>query len=74
MHCNIVNNDYQEDSRALYTFVLNKLFCQLDVSPQNVMFVKTFDSEFSCIKVWFTDKNSKPLKIEDKINFIFVIN
>ena len=24
--CNIVNNDYQDDSRVLYTFVANKLF------------------------------------------------
>ena len=23
-HCNIVSNDYQQDSRVLYTFVLNK--------------------------------------------------
>ena len=29
VHCNIVNNDYQQDSRALYTFIPNKLFCQL---------------------------------------------
>ena len=28
VHCNIVNNDYQEDSRVLYTFVPNKLFGQ----------------------------------------------
>ena len=24
VHCNIVNNDYQQDSRVLYTTVLNK--------------------------------------------------
>ena len=24
VHCNIVNNDYQQDSRVLYTFVPNK--------------------------------------------------
>ena len=29
IHCNIVNNDYQQDSRVLYTFVLNKAFGQL---------------------------------------------
>ena len=29
VHCNIVNNDYQQDSRALYTFVPNKSFGQL---------------------------------------------
>ena len=31
------------------------------------MFLKTFDSEFLHIEVWFTDQNSKPLEIEDKI-------
>ena len=25
VHCNIVNNDYQQDSRVLYTFVSNRL-------------------------------------------------
>ena len=29
VHCNIVNNDYQQDSRALYTFVPNKRFGSL---------------------------------------------
>ena len=26
VHCNVVNNDYQQDLRPLYTFALNKLF------------------------------------------------
>ena len=43
--CNIVNNNYQRDSLALYTFVPNKSFGQLlDISPKNVIFLKTFDS------------------------------
>ena len=29
VHCNIVNNSYQQGSRALYTFVLNISFCQI---------------------------------------------
>ena len=34
VHCNIVNNDYQQDSRLLYTFVPNKSFDSLlDISP-----------------------------------------
>ena len=75
VHCNIVNNDYQQDSRVLYTFVPNKSFGQLlDISPKNFIFLKTFDSEFSYIEVWFTDQNSKPLEIEDKINITLVIN
>ena len=36
VHCNNVNNDYQQDSRVLYTFVSNKSFGQLlDISPKN---------------------------------------
>ena len=47
-YCNIANSDYQHDSRFLYTFVSNKLFGQLlDISPQNFIIFKTFDSEFS---------------------------
>ena len=75
IHCNIVNNDYQQDSRALYTFVPNKTFGQLlDISPKNYVFLKTFDSEFSYIQVWFTDQNSVLLEIEDKIKITLVIN
>ena len=68
IHCNIVNNNYQRDSRDLYTFVLNKWYGQLlDISPQNFIFLKTFNSEFLYIEVRFTDQNSKPLDIEDDI-------
>ena len=75
IHCNIINNDYQEDSRVLYTFVPNKLFGQLlDISPKSFIYLKTFNSEFSYIEVWFTDQNSKPLEIEDKIKITLVIN
>ena len=41
VHCNIVNNDYQHDSRILYTFVPNKSFGQLlDFSLKNLYFLK----------------------------------
>ena len=51
-HCNVVNNSYQENPIFLYTFVLNKLFGHLlDISNENIKFLKTFDSEFSYIKV-----------------------
>ena len=46
VHCDIVNNDYQKDSRVLYTFVLNKPFGSLlEISPKNHIFLKTFNSE-----------------------------
>ena len=37
------------------------------------MFLKTFDSDFSHVELWFADQNSKPLEIEDKINITLVI-
>ena len=52
VHCNLVNNDYQQDSRILYTFVPNKPFCSLlEISRTNYIFLKTFISEFQEIKV-----------------------
>ena len=67
VHRNIVNrNDHQEDSRILYTFVPNKPFGSLlEISRTNSIFLKTFNSEFQTIEVWFTDQNSQPLEIED---------
>ena len=74
VHCNMVNKDYQKDSRVLYTFVPNKPFAALlDIPPTNHIFLKTFNSEYNEIKVWFTDQNSKPLEIEDRINLTMVI-
>ena len=74
VHYDIVNNDYQQDSRVLYTFVPNKPFGSLlEISPTNHIFLKTFNSEYDEIKVWFTDQNSQALEIEDKINLITVI-
>ena len=37
------------------------------------MFLKTFNSEFLYIEVWFTDQNSKLLEKEDKINITLAI-
>ena len=74
VHCNIIKNNYQQDSRILYTFVPNKPFDSLlEISPTNNIFLKTFNSEFQEIKVWFTDQTSKPLEVEDKINLTLII-
>ena len=74
VHCNIVNNDYQQYTRVLHTFVPNKPFGSLlEISPTNHIFLKTFNSEYNEIEVWFSDQNSKPLEIEDRINLTMVI-
>ena len=73
-HFNIINNDYLQDSRVLYTLVPNKpLGSLLEVSTTNHIFLKTFNSELQGIEVWFTDQNSQPLEIEDGINLTLVI-
>ena len=62
IHCNIVDNSYQQNSRILYTFVPNKPFGSLlEISPANHIFFKTLNSEFQEIKVWFTDQNKNAL-------------
>ena len=59
----------------MYKFVPNKSFVHLlHISPKNLIFLKTFNSELSYIEVWFTDKNTNPLEIEDKININLVVN
>ena len=74
VHYNIVNNDSQQDSRELYTFVPNKPFGSLlEISPANHIFLKIFNSEYDEIIVWFTDQNSKALETEDRINLTMVI-
>ena len=74
VHCDTVNNDYQQDSRVLYIFVPNKLFGSLlEMSPTNHIFLKTFNSEYDEIIVWFTDQNSQPVEIEDRINLTMTI-
>ena len=75
VHCNIANFDYEQDSKVLYTLVPNKPFDQvLDISPKDFMFSKPSNSEFSNIKIWFPDQNSKLLEIADEITNILVIN
>ena len=50
-HCIVVNNSYQQNSWAFYTFVCNKLSGQLlDVLLKMFIFLKLRDSEFSYIE------------------------
>ena len=62
VHCNIVNNGYQQDPKVINTF-----------APNNHIFLKRFSSEFQDLRVCFTDQNSQPLEIEYRINLTLVI-
>ena len=74
MHCNLVNNNYQQTSKVLFTFAPNKQFVQLiTISPHSLTMLNTANTEFSFIEVKFTDQNSKPLEIEDNVNMTLII-
>ena len=53
-------------------FQINLLVAYLKFLQQ-IIFLKTFNSEYDQIKVWFTDQNNQPLDIEDRINLTMVI-
>ena len=56
VHCNLVNNNYQQTSKRLFTFVPNKQFGQLiNISPHLLTMLSTANTEISFIEVWFTD-------------------
>ena len=73
--CHLVNNAYQQHSRVLLTFVPTKQYGQLiSISPHSLVFLKTMNTEFSEIEVWFTDHNNNALEIEDNVNISLIIN
>ena len=74
VHCNLVNNNYQQASKVLFTFVPNKRFGQLiTITPHSPTMLKTANAEFSVNEIWFTDQNNRPLEIEDNVNITLII-
>ena len=74
VHYNLVNNSYQRASKVLFTFVPNKKHGQLiTVSPLSLIMLKTVNTEFSFIEIWFTDQENRPSEIEDSVNISLII-
>ena len=74
VHCNLVNNNYQQASKVLFTFVPNKQFGQLiNIAPDSLTMLSTTNTEFSFIEVWFTDQNREALEIENNVNMALII-
>ena len=60
MHCNQVNNSYQQASKVLFSFVPNKQFGHLiTILPHLLTMLKTTNAEFQSIQVWFIDQNNR---------------
>ena len=73
VHCNVVNNNYQQASKVLFTFVSNKKYGQLiTVSPETLIMLKAVNTEFSFFEIWFTDQDNRPLEIEDSVNILLI--
>ena len=74
VHCNLVTNYYQHESKVLFSFVANKQFGQLiNISPNSLRMMNTVNTKFSSVEVWFTDQASKALEIEDDVNLTLII-
>ena len=74
VHCNLVNENYEQASKVLFTFVPNKQFGQLvNILPHSLTMLSTTNTEFSSIEMWFTDQNSEPLEIEENVNMTLTI-
>ena len=74
VHYNLANNNYQQASKVLFTFVANKKFGQLTkISLHSLTMLNATNTEFSSTDIWFTDQDSKQLEIEDNVNMTLVI-
>ena len=72
---NLVDNQYQQQSDVLYTFTPNKSYAKLlNLEPSNLVFLKTYNTEFDEIIITLTDQNVRPLEMEDKVNLTSLIN
>ena len=70
VHCNLVDNNYQQKSNVLFTFVPNNQFGQLiNIALHSLTMLGATNTEILFIEVRFTDQNSEPLKIEDNVNY-----
>ena len=75
VHCNLVNNSYQQASRVLFTFVPTKQYGQIiNISPHSLVFLKTMNTDFSETEIWFANQNNNALEIEDNVNISLIIN
>ena len=44
------------------------------VEQSNLVFLKTYNTEFEQIIITFTDPNGRPLETEDKVNLTLLID
>ena len=75
VQCNLVDNQHEEKSEVLYTFTPNKCYAYLlNVEPSNLVFLKTYNTEFDEMIITLMDQNGGLLEIEDKVGLALVFN
>ena len=74
VHCNAVHNTHQQASNILFTSVSSKKFGQLMFyEPKSPIILKTINSEFSYIEIFFTNQDNKPLEIEGSVSITLIV-
>ena len=74
VHCSLVNNNFQQASKVLSTFVPNKQFRQvINIAPHLLIMLNTTNTNISSTEVRFTDQNNEHLEIEDNVNMTLII-
>ena len=58
---------------CIHLFLTNSFGQLLNISSKKLIFLKTFNSEFSYIKAWFTDQSFNQIDLKDKINITLII-
>ena len=63
VQCNLVDNQYQQKSKILYTLTSSKSYAYLSsVEQSNLVFLKTCNADFDEIIIIFTDENGRLLE------------
>ena len=71
---NLVDNQYQQKYEVSKTFNPNKYYAYLlNVESSNLVYFKTYNTEFDKVIIKFADQNDRPLEIEDKVNLTLLI-
>ena len=75
VQCKLVDNQYQQKPEVLYSVTPNKSHAYLlNIEPSNLVFLKTYNTEFDEIIIIFSDQNGGPSDRENKVNLTLLIN
>ena len=75
VHCNLVNNSYQQASKVLFTFASNKQYGQLiSISPHSLVFLKTMNTDVLATAAGYGANKEGKKKVEIAIPLKYLGN